>query len=356
MVLTATAYGAPGDGDDDGVLDSVDNCPAHANHDQADRNTNGKGDACDDPDGDGLSDSYELYTTYGPGPNFRRTNPDKYDTDGDGRSDGYEVNRVYANGKRTDPTLRDTDGDGWEDGTEIYAGTDPTDADTDKDGVRDSYDNCPTTANPDQKNTFGNSRGDACEPPPPPPPCTGVDPCQAGPVVATVQETADEVIGQLPGVDVRTASDLARMASDGYVVMVVQQAADYYVVQVLKADTGLPVAINLPDTGIYSVNGPVGMFAYSGDDKPAEGVRINLKWRYSSKTKKVVIRILAKQNYTGGVAFSVPPVGYPTNCTPTTAVLTSSCDGNALGFYNTAKNIRPLDALDAVPYPITVAK
>lgn len=356
IVLTATAHGAPGDQDDDGVSDSTDNCVDIANPDQADRNLNGKGDACDDPDGDGLKDSYELYTTYGPGPNFRRTDPDKRDTDGDGLSDGYEVNRVYPNGKRTDPTLRDTDADGWEDGTEVYAGTDPTNSDTDGDGVRDAMDNCPTTPNPDQKNTYGNTRGDACEPTPPPPPCSGVNPCQVDPAVQTVQEAANEVISQLPGVDVRTVSDFARMSSDGYVLSVVQQAADYFTVQVMDATTLAPVALNLDDVSAYTVNGPLGVFAYDADDAPAEGTRINVRWRYSTKLKRVIVRVLPRQSHTGGVLFSVPPVGYPVDCTPTSAVITSSCDGNAIGFYNPAKNIRPLDALDAVPYPTTTEK
>jgi hypothetical protein len=36
--------------------------------------------------------------------------------------------------------------------------------DQDGDGVADANDNCPTVANPDQKNTYGDARGDACEP------------------------------------------------------------------------------------------------------------------------------------------------------------------------------------------------
>ncbi|MEA2459305.1 MAG: hypothetical protein QOC95_2277 [Thermoleophilaceae bacterium] len=35
--------------------------------------------------------------------------------------------------------------------------------DTDGDGVPDATDNCPKVANPDQTNSYGNSRGDACE-------------------------------------------------------------------------------------------------------------------------------------------------------------------------------------------------
>jgi hypothetical protein len=364
VVLTATAYGAPGDQDNDGISDSVDNCPAVANPDQADRNANGTGDACDDPDKDGLTDQYELYTTYG-GPALRRTNPDKKDTDGDGLSDGYEVNRSYgSDGRHTDPTLKDTDGDGWEDGTEVFGGTDPTNRDTDGDGVKDSMDNCATTPNPDQKNTYGGPRGDACEPPPPPPPCEGANPCQlagvqqavedaAGTATGAAQAAADEVIKQLPKPDVRPVADLAKMATDGYVLSITQSAADYFTVQAVK--DGVIVPLNLPDTGYYSVNGAVAMFAFDADDKPAEAVRINVKWRYSARTKRLVVRLLKKQYHENtAVTFAVQPVGYPTgSCTPLSQVA-NSCDGYALAFYNPAKAVQGLDALDAVPYPTTV--
>ena len=42
-------------------------------------------------------------------------------------------------------------------------------ADEDGDTVPDASDNCPSTYNPDQANTYGDGRGDACEPAPPPP-------------------------------------------------------------------------------------------------------------------------------------------------------------------------------------------
>ncbi|KPK21867.1 MAG: hypothetical protein AMJ76_01555 [Dehalococcoidia bacterium SM23_28_1] len=42
--------------------------------------------------------------------------------------------------------------------------------DRDGDGLPDSFDNCPDVYNPDQADTYGDSRGDACEPPPGPPP------------------------------------------------------------------------------------------------------------------------------------------------------------------------------------------
>lgn len=47
----------------------------------------------------------------------------------------------------------------------------PPPPDADGDGVTDADDNCPNVSNPGQEDTYGDARGDACEPPPPPPPC-----------------------------------------------------------------------------------------------------------------------------------------------------------------------------------------
>ena len=45
------------DSDDDGILDSKDNCPNVSNPSQKDHDRDGKGDACDlDQDGDGVPD------------------------------------------------------------------------------------------------------------------------------------------------------------------------------------------------------------------------------------------------------------------------------------------------------------
>jgi hypothetical protein len=351
IVLTATAYGAPGDQDNDGISDSTDNCPATANPDQADRNVNGTGDACDDPDHDGLSDQYELYATYG-GNAFRRTDPDKKDTDGDGLSDGYEVNRNYgdaANPRRTDPTLRDTDGDGWEDGTEVYLGTDPTKPDTDGDGVTDPMDNCPTKANANQADTDHDNRGDACD-----------DQNDNGNSVdQTVADAENTLFGLVGTFDIRPYGDLNRMATDGYIIKATQYSPGYFTVQVLNATTLAAVPLALPDTGItYMVNGPVAVFAYTVDDKPSEGERINVKWRYSSRSKNVTIKVLkGTTSHDGGVAFAVPPVGYPTpECRKTVLPgAPNTCDGSALGFYNPLKSTQMSDLLDAVPYETTVA-
>lgn len=95
------------DADNDGYSHDADNCPLVANLDQADMDSDGLGDACDnDIDEDGLLNSQEL--TLG-------TNPRALDSDGDGLDDGYEVNVLG-----TDPTRDDTDNDGLLDAVDPY--------------------------------------------------------------------------------------------------------------------------------------------------------------------------------------------------------------------------------------------
>jgi len=363
VALGATAYGAPGDQDDDGVPDTSDNCPAISNPDQADRNLNTKGDACDDPDKDGLTDRYELYTTYGSGPNFRRTHPDMYNTDEDGLSDGYEVNRTYgdpSSPRRTDPTLPDSDFDGYQDGTEVASGTDPTNPDTDGDGHSDAYDNCVKTKNPDQKDTDRDGRGDACDDPPP---CNTA--CQLQEKVPPVPEPnpdairkeAEEVIGQVEGPDLRPVSNLNKMGTDGYVMKIVQLAPDYFEVQAFK--NGVVQAFNLPALKTYSYDGPVGVFIYEQDDSPTDGDLIVVRWRYNARSKVLTIRVGRDQRYTNvSLVFSAPVTGYPPNgteCRTIALPVKSTCDGIPVAFYNPLKNTQPQDLLDAVPYPTSIA-
>jgi hypothetical protein len=113
------------DTDLDDVGDPCDNCPSSANPDQADDvHPNGIGDACDDPDGDGLTDAEEVVLG---------TDPSDPDSDDDGLTDGDEVN-VHG----TDPSSADSDGDGLNDGDEVNVhGTDPSSADSDGDGLND---------------------------------------------------------------------------------------------------------------------------------------------------------------------------------------------------------------------------
>ena len=72
------------DSDNDGTIDGSDNCPVDANADQADVNTNGVGDVCDnDADSDGFTNDDE--TTCGSDPTLNGDTP--LDTDGDGDCD-----------------------------------------------------------------------------------------------------------------------------------------------------------------------------------------------------------------------------------------------------------------------------
>jgi bacillopeptidase F len=109
----------PSDTDQDGVADSVDNCPTTANSDQLDTDGDGIGDACDpltDSDGDGVADDVDSCP---------------------GTPAGTMVD---ANGCAVAPP------------------------DADADGVADDVDNCSVTPNSDQLDTDGDGIGDACDP------------------------------------------------------------------------------------------------------------------------------------------------------------------------------------------------
>ncbi|OIO63277.1 hypothetical protein COT48_05220 [Candidatus Woesearchaeota archaeon CG08_land_8_20_14_0_20_47_9] len=106
-----------GDRDKDGILDIEDNCPGISNPEQADLDSDGRGDACDDDaDGDGMDDVWE--TEHGLDPGLNDSHDDK---DGDGLTNIEEFDLG------TDPGIKDTDGDGYNDRREVDAGTDPLD-------------------------------------------------------------------------------------------------------------------------------------------------------------------------------------------------------------------------------------
>jgi len=87
--------------DRDSHLDGNDNCAGVANDDQADNESDGQGDACDqDDDNDVVLDVYETNT-------------------------GVFVS-AFDTG--SDPLLADTDGDGFDDGIEVELGSNPNDA------------------------------------------------------------------------------------------------------------------------------------------------------------------------------------------------------------------------------------
>lgn len=115
------------DRDNDGVLDTTDNCPTVSNADQADLDNDGQGDLCDeDIDGDGA------------------TNADDW-------------------APRDAGEQKDTDGDGVGDHADAFPADPAEQVDTDNDGVGDHGDNCISDANVDQADLDDDATGDACD-------------------------------------------------------------------------------------------------------------------------------------------------------------------------------------------------
>ena len=133
--VTLSVIDVTTDSDDDGIVDSEDNCPYDANEGQEDGDNDNVGDICDN-----CPEDY---------------NSSQTDSDGDGLGNVCDPCKY-------DPTP-DYDGDG-------FCGTDncpedfnPGQEDSDGDGVGDACDNCPETANADQADVDGDGWGDLCD-------------------------------------------------------------------------------------------------------------------------------------------------------------------------------------------------
>lgn len=155
------AFGGCHDNDGDNISSATDNCPDHANPDQADTDLDGPGDACDAPDDtdeDGFPDVLDNCPIV-EGENY--SSPfDNYDgcpnSDSDIFPDAVDACDL-ENGVDFNAPYNNFDGcaDNNFDGQ-------PDTADSDGDTIPDSADNCPI-ANPDQLNNDGDAQGDACD-------------------------------------------------------------------------------------------------------------------------------------------------------------------------------------------------
>jgi hypothetical protein len=160
-MLRFLSFGAGTDTDNDGVIDSADNCPLIPNPLQEDADGDGIGDACDsftDTDGDGIEDALDNCPLV--------ANPFQEDADGDGIGDACDtdidgdgvLNTVDNCPLDANADQLDTDGDG------IGDVCDPVlDLDDDGDGIVNALDNCPLTPNPDQADFDGDGIGDVCD-------------------------------------------------------------------------------------------------------------------------------------------------------------------------------------------------
>ncbi|MEE9371617.1 MAG: thrombospondin type 3 repeat-containing protein [Saprospiraceae bacterium] len=123
-----------GDTDEDGINNSLDNCPDMANSDQADADQDGIGNVCDsDRDGDGVANSLDC----APDDGDNSTKPGDSCNDGNAETSNDVI--------QSDCQCR---------GSGI---------DTDNDGIDDSVDNCPLIANEDQIDFDNDGLGNSCD-------------------------------------------------------------------------------------------------------------------------------------------------------------------------------------------------
>lgn len=163
------------DSDSDGWMDVDDNCRSTWNENQADWNNDDEGDVCDDTDGDTVFDDIDNCLTTA---NIDQSDWDLDgigdvcdDSDSDNIMDNIDNCITSANTEQADWNI-DGEGDVCDDsdGDTIFDDTDnclltvnTSQTDSDSDGVGDACDNCITTANTDQADGDGDGVGDVCD-------------------------------------------------------------------------------------------------------------------------------------------------------------------------------------------------
>ncbi|MBI5542621.1 MAG: thrombospondin type 3 repeat-containing protein, partial [Deltaproteobacteria bacterium] len=151
--IQQACHSASSDRDGDGVPDSTDNCPDTLNPSQANLDKDDLGDACDtDWDGDSVPNDIDLCPR-----TFDPKNVVKY---GEGAACYWDQDEDGVGGGDNCPSVANPD---QKDGNHDGIG-DACTKDYDHDGVDDHYDNCPFDPNPNKADADHDSIGDACDP------------------------------------------------------------------------------------------------------------------------------------------------------------------------------------------------
>jgi hypothetical protein len=192
-VRVSVGEACPADSDSDTVFDTLDNCPATANPDQANFDGDSMGDVCDpDDDNDLIADEFEppicLFDSDcdddtildGSDNCILVPNPDQLDNDDDwipgalnplrrggDACDIDDDNDYILDDGDGSSTIGDNPCTGGEtancdDNCQFTANADQ--ADPDSDGLGSVCDNCPDDDNPDQADNEGDGLGDICDP------------------------------------------------------------------------------------------------------------------------------------------------------------------------------------------------
>jgi hypothetical protein len=171
-----------GDTDNDGICDHIDNCPTVANPDQKDSNGNGIGDVCERESNTKEYTCQDAIATAMKG-QITMTNISKNSKiEISGAPLGWKEKLICEGNCSTTEIIKDLQPGVYRIKVQTFAPsycynevnvTVPQGenncigqgGDTDNDGICDHVDNCPTVANPDQKDSNGNGIGDVCDQP-----------------------------------------------------------------------------------------------------------------------------------------------------------------------------------------------